>query len=74
MSRKHGRPWTRVIWDVTAAAWLLNDGDRFMKSRIEKCRLPGYDNIYEPPVEREIRYVYKINRDDLMTDLFTKLL
>lgn len=73
MSRKQGRPWTRVIWDVTAAAWLMNDGDRFMKSRIEKCRLPGYDNVYEPPIDRDIRYVYKINRDDLMTDLFEKL-
>ena len=28
-----GRNWTRVIWDVVAVAYLLNEGDRFMLSR-----------------------------------------
>ena len=31
-----GKPWSMVIWDVTAVAWLLNDNDRFMQSRIIK--------------------------------------
>ena len=70
----HGRPWTRVIWDVTAVAWLLNDDGRFMRSRIEKARLPGYDGIYEStPCEHSIRYVYSINRDALMHDLISKI-
>lgn len=32
-----GTAWTKVIWDVTAVAWLLNDGQRFMKERLIPC-------------------------------------
>lgn len=35
--------WTRVIWDVTAVAWLLNDNDRFMSSQVIKTKLPTYE-------------------------------
>lgn len=69
-----GTPWTRVIWDVTAVAWLLNDSDRFMKSRIIPTVVPGYDNVYDEDYSGEpMRYVYHIERDTLMTDLFKKL-
>jgi len=70
-----GKPWTRVIWDVTAVAWLLNDRDRFMLSRIEKTRLPNYEHIYEDnDTGTDMRYVYHIWRDRLMEDLIAKLL
>jgi len=69
-----GKPWSRIIWDVTAVAWLLNDDDRFMLSRIEKIRLPEYDFTYqEAQTDKLMRYVYFIKRDELMKDLFDKL-
>ena len=39
-----GKAWTRVIWDVTAVAWLLNDNNRFMMSKIIPMQLPEYNN------------------------------
>ena len=35
-----GRPWTRIIWDVCAVAWLFNENGRFLRSRKEKSRFP----------------------------------
>ena len=68
-----GKPWTRPIWDVTAIAWLLNDEEQFMESRIEQIRKPQYDSIYEQESSCLMSYVYHIKRDNLMTDLFKKL-
>ena len=68
-----GTPWTRVIWDVTAVAWLLNDNNRFMLSRIIPTVVPGYDNIYEEGKGDPMTYVYHIERDALMDDLISKL-
>lgn len=69
-----GKPWTRVIWDVTAVAWLLNDNNQFMESRIIPTRLPAYDGIYEETaLAHPMVYVYYINRDRLMTDLIQKI-
>lgn len=70
-----GKDWTRVIWDVTAVAYLLNDGGRFMLSRTEKVLLPAYEGFYEEtPIKKTCDYVYCVNRDALMNDLFEKLL
>ncbi len=69
-----GKNWTRVIWDVTAVAWLLNDSDRFMDSRIVSEWLPAYDGFYSMNYDGcSMRYVYSIKRDELMSDLVTKL-
>jgi len=69
-----GKPWTRCIWDVTAVAWLLNDSDKFMRSRIAPISLPTYDYYYSvTPNAHSMRYVYHINRDALMQDLIDKL-
>ena len=69
-----GKPWTRVIWDVTAVAWLLNDNDRFMNSRIIHANLPSYDNhLTICPDAHPMRYVYDIRRDALMEDLINKI-
>ena len=70
-----GTAWTRSIWDVTAVAWLLNDDDRFMLSRLIATPLPSYDHYYSiNPQSPLMRYVYHIKRDQLMTDLFRKLI
>lgn len=64
--------WSRVIWDVTAVAWLV-DG-KFMKDRLEHSPIPQYDNHYSFDARRHwIKYVYQIHRDALIEDLFTKL-
>ncbi|SHK72939.1 Inosine-uridine nucleoside N-ribohydrolase [Anaerocolumna jejuensis DSM 15929] len=64
--------WSRVIWDVTAVAWLL-DGD-FMLDRIEYSPIPEYDHHYAFDKTRHIiRYVYSINRDKLFEHLFRTL-
>lgn len=80
-----GMAWAKVIWDVTAVAWLLNDGQRFMNDRILPCPeiisaseygLPEYGqpsgNAFSTK-RHSMRYVYRIERDALMTDLITKL-
>ena len=46
-----------------------------MLSRIVKTPLSNYDGVYEDYAEGEdMRYVYYIHRDRLMTDLFDKIL
>lgn len=70
-----GKPWTRVIWDVTAVAWLLNDNDRFMKSYL--LPRPNITDDYKYSYNEKgatFNYVYTINRDALMEDLFNKIL
>ncbi|MBO7273357.1 MAG: nucleoside hydrolase, partial [Clostridia bacterium] len=67
--------WTRCLWDVTAVAWLMNDGDRFMSSRITPTHLPNYENQYEMQEDGlPMRYIYEIKRDALMTDLLYRLI
>lgn len=69
-----GKPWTRVIWDVTAVAWLLNEDERFLRQRQISCPMPGYDGQYENGKDgRSIQYVYQVFRDELFADLFETL-
>lgn len=69
-----GKPWTRVIWDVTAVAWLLNDNSRFMQDTLIASPIPEYDHHYaQDPTRHFIKYVYHIDRDALFEDLFQKL-
>ena len=68
-----GKPWTRVIWDVTAIAWLI-DG-RFFCERLERSPIPEYDGFYAYDCRRQfIKYIYHVNRDALAEDLFNKLI
>jgi len=69
-----GRVWTRVIWDVTAVAWLLNDDNRFMLSELIPTPVPELDHYWGKDCRRPLcRYVYHIQRDALMNDLFQTL-
>ena len=67
------RPWTRVVWDVTAVAWLLNDESRFMLSRVQPIRLPEYSGHYAEAGMGAGCYVYFIQRNALMADMIRKL-
>lgn len=74
-SYARGKAWTRVIWDVTAVAWLMNDSQQFMESRMIPTPIPTYDNFYATNYNGyPMRYVYSVKRDNLMTDLFQKLM
>lgn len=69
-----GKPWSRILWDVTAVAWLFNDENRFMKAYSIPAPIPEYDNHYSfQPQRPPMTYVYHIKRDELMTDMFEKL-
>ena len=70
-----GKPWTRVIWDVSAVAWLLNADGWLMKDKVIPCPVPEYDRTYTPGAEdaRPIRYVCWIDRDAVFEDLFDTL-
>jgi inosine-uridine nucleoside N-ribohydrolase len=68
-----GRAWSRVIWDVTAVAWLLEE-KRFTLSKIVPVKLPGYDGLYEEhELEYPMCYVYHIIRDNLLNDMINKI-
>ncbi len=62
--------WSRVIWDVTAVAWLLNENGKYMRCVSRPAQLPGYDRAYHgETIGKELTYVSYINRDRLLTDL-----
>jgi inosine-uridine nucleoside N-ribohydrolase len=66
-----GRPWSRVIWDVTTVAWLLNEKGQFLKTRLTPSPIPGYNMQYTLHSDRHlICSVYQIERDALFADLF----
>lgn len=69
-----GKPWTRVIWDVAAVAWLLNEDNKFMQDRLIPSPIPEFDKHYAMNENRHfINYVYIIYRDALFEDLFRVL-
>ncbi|GHU73792.1 hypothetical protein AGMMS49992_13540 [Clostridia bacterium] len=69
-----GRVWSRPIWDVTAIGWLLNDDSKLMLDKQIPTPIPEYDNYYGfDPRRPPCSYVYHINRDALLADLFAKI-
>ena len=69
-----GKPWTRVIWDVTAVAWLLNDNNRFMDDKLVHTPIVTYDRHYAFDDSRHyMKYVYNIKRYALVEDMFNRL-
>lgn len=38
--------WSRVIWDVTAIGWLLNDDRRLLLDSLVPTPVPEYDHHY----------------------------
>ena len=65
-----GKAWSRVIWDVAAIGWLLNDGNRLMLDHLVPTPVPEYDHRYSTDPSRPLcRMVYHIHRDSLFNDL-----
>lgn len=66
-----GRPWTRVIWDVTAVAWLVGD---FTLDEVIPAPIPEYDSRYGTGCDRHlIKCVYHVHRDRLFEDMVKRL-
>ena len=73
-SYAEGKPWTRVIWDISAISWLLNTDGKFMKEKLIPSPIPEYDRHYSFDDTRHlIKYVYDINRDAIFEDIFKAL-
>jgi len=69
-----GKPWTRVIWDVTAVAWLLDEKGEMLYDRVMPRPVPEYDHLWgEDPKMPLCKYVYYIRRDLLLRDLVSRL-
>ena len=69
-----GKVWSRVIWDVTAVGWILNDDHRLMQDRLVPMPVPEYDHHYSLDASRRpCKMVYHIHRDALLSDLVRKL-
>lgn len=72
-----GRAWTRVIWDVTAVAWLTGANgasNKFMSYKLTPAPICEYDFTYSfDNTRHNIVYVYYINRDALFNDMIDKL-
>ena len=69
-----GKVWSRIIWDVCAAAWLLNDGGRFMDAVIDHIPFLTNENRYAFDMRRHmyLRVTY-VKRDALFGELFRVL-
>ena len=64
--------WSRPISDVAAVAWLQDE--KFMLDRLEHSPVMEYDHLYAEDKRRLfIRYVYSVDRDKLMEDLFSRI-
>ena len=75
---KPGDAWSRVIWDVTAVAWLTGakeDGSNcYMSYKTVPAPICEYDYTYSHDSSRQnIAYVFHIKRDALLNDMIKKL-
>ncbi len=74
---KDDTAWSRIIWDVTAVAWLncMNGGKLSMLAYTTKSApIPEYNDKYSFDDERhKMAYIFYIRRDELFNDLINKL-
>lgn len=69
-----GKPWSRVIWDVSVVAWLLDNESKWALDYLVPTPVPEYDHRYAQDPRRPLmRYVYAIRRDQVFEDLFARL-
>ena len=68
-----GKPWTRVIWDISAIAWFFSADER-MRSNLLPAVIPEYDKTYTIDETRHLTSrVYHIHRDGVFEDLFERV-
>ena len=68
------KPITRILCDVCAIAWLLNDDNQFMESHLISKPIIQNNGYYSFDKRRELMScIHQIKRDVLMCDLFDKI-
>ncbi len=67
--------WSRIIWDISTVAWLLQDEDNsMMRDVLIPSPIPEHDGTYSEDSTRHlIRYVNWVSRDAIFSDLFNRL-
>ncbi len=69
-----GKPWTRVIWDITAPMWLMNEKGNLMSSSVMPAAMPEYDYSYSYPENgKPMAYTRFVYRDAIFELLFKTL-
>lgn len=69
-----GKPWSRVIWDISVVAWLLDESGSWMRDEVIPAPIPQYDHHYSfDPRRHPICCVRAIDRDAVFEDLFRRL-
>ena len=69
-----GKPWSRVIWDISTVAWLRDTAGKGLSSYLIPAPIPEYDGHYSlDPTRHPMRYVWHISRDWVFEDLFRLL-
>lgn len=59
-----GRPWSRIIWDISTVAWLLDTERKAVFDRVEPRPIAQYDHHYSfTPTRPPMNYVYELKRD-----------
>ncbi|MBO0452630.1 nucleoside hydrolase [Candidatus Enterococcus murrayae] len=67
-----GKVWSRALWDIVPIGWLLSD--EFMKDKLVYSPIMQDNHYYSWDFRRHfIKYVYFVERDKLMEDVFEKL-
>ena len=67
--------WSKTIWDVVAAAWLLDRTGHMTHSQLIPAPVPQLDGSYAfAGGWHLIRYVDRVDRDLLLNDLFDTIL
>lgn len=64
-----GKPWSRVIWDVSAICYLFDIKDSMYVEKKPRF-IPVTGSSYKEYSGKDINYVYLINRDIVFDDLF----
>ena len=64
--------WSRVIWDVSAVAWLLSE--EHVTDMLTAAPIPSYDHGYvADPRGHLMKVATYLNRDKIFADLFAKI-
>lgn len=66
-----GKPWSRVIWDISTIAWMLDPDEVMMSTKFIPSPVPEYNHRYGlRPTNHPIGYVWHINRDAIFEHMF----
>jgi inosine-uridine nucleoside N-ribohydrolase len=67
-----GFAWSKVIWDISAVAWLIEP--KWVSTRVVSSPVLGTDMTYRnQPGRHSVRVATSVNRDAIFNDLFQKI-